>query len=494
MQIKDISVPDIYTDSADFRFFLRWFENALTKIQYDTENGMNLYDPLKVPSHLLWMLADTIGYKYDDRLPAAFNRFVLLYFMSMIRNRGSKDGVTLAAEVNLKQFDIELLAGTGYTARDGSVVKPKDILYDRLEDTSLPVNSAAVTPHTAEGYIDVVYFSDRIPTDACIEYVRPVGMYCFQNAGVRMDGKTKLSVDVRLADARDVGMSIGPTHVGHYSRADYAKMQKVKSATSTITPGYPKWERDVDPSDNRRNVWYRNANYEGGLDSIPVQGPNDDINPGYRSMYSLQLCNNEHIMKALLPSKPGQVYPSGEDNPPKPNIFGLGWEPQDVSFRVPDDYTLPDIEYDQLPGGRIRPWNLRYDKAQEETAGTDVYTIDVSRSRDILNPRPAINPVMKVIGDGVSMSDDNSRYMIAVNPDGTYPISNENISKDGQVTAYVQNGEITIGDVELSNEGDTTGIYGPEDALVTEDKTILSTSEGHWIRAKRPHDTDREDL
>ena len=111
-----------------------------------------------------------------------------MYFASMIRNKGSKDGVTLAAEVNLAQFNI-LEYG-----------KEKDILYDRLEDTSIPVNSVYVTPHTSEGYIDVVYFSDEKPIDACIEYVRPLGMYLFQHAGVRYDVRTRISVDARLTD------------------------------------------------------------------------------------------------------------------------------------------------------------------------------------------------------------------------------------------------------------------------------------------------------
>lgn len=517
MRIKDISVPDIYTDSADFRFFLRWFELALSKVQYDTEHGLDLYDPEKCPANLLWMLADTMGYKYDDRLPTAFNRFVLLYFMSMIRNRGSKDGVTLAAEANLKQFDIETVAGTGYTKADGTVVEPKDILYDRLEDTSIPVNSVAVTPHTAEGYIDVVYFSDRTPIDACIEYVRPLGMYCFQNAGVRMDARTKISIDARLTNSNDVGISLGPTHVGHYSRTDYARMQRLIDSDLEITAGKIDKVRDaihtrrdgdgrttVTPlSDIRRNVWYRNADFEGGLDQIPVQGPDNGINPGYRALYSLQLCNNEHIMKSLIPSKPGIIYPDPDKDSeivtkPKEQIFGLGWQPQDVTWRYDDDYVLPDIEADALPGGKYRPWNLRYDKAREEESGPDVYTIDADRSIDILNPRPAINPVMKVIGDGISVNPEdeqhpNTRYVIAVNPDGTYPISTENISKDGEVTAYVQNGELTIGKVEENQEGTSTGIFGPEDALITEDRTILKDADGVYIRASHNEDNDSED-
>ena len=136
MKISDIPVPEVYKDSADFRFFLRWFEIALSKVKYDTENMMDLLDPQRCPSHLLWLLASTIGFKYDSRLCSAFNRLVLIYFMSMIRNKGSKTGVTLAAEVNLAQFSIN------------DYGKENDILYDRLEDTSIPVNSVYVTSHT----------------------------------------------------------------------------------------------------------------------------------------------------------------------------------------------------------------------------------------------------------------------------------------------------------------------------------------------------------
>lgn len=437
MRFKDISVPEVYTESQDFRFFLDWFDQCLSKISYDAENGYDLYDPLRCPSKLLWMLADTVGFKYDDRLPAAFNRFVLVYFMSMIRNRGSRDGVTLAAESNLKQFDIETVAGTGYTTTQGDTIQPNDILYDRLEDTSLPVNSAQVTPYTDKGYIEVVYFSDRLPIDACIEYVRPLGMYCFQHAGVRMDSRTKLSIDARLTNINDVGLSIGPTHVGHYSRDDYARLQRLTNTRQDLTETHTSATKDSglrkgtvrDPlhlewadkndrtarvpvrelTDTRRNVWYRNADYEGGLDDIPVQAQNRDINPGYRSLYSLQLCNNEHIVRSLVPFKPGEPI-EGKDLHDKDQIFGLGWEPQDVSVSYPDDYVLPDEanSYFTVDGiKRVSDWNLRYDKAREEAESSDIWTIEDDRSTDIVNPRPAVNPVMHVIGDAISIDRPN---------------------------------------------------------------------------------------
>ena len=106
MRLKDIPAPEIYMSSADFRKFLEWFKTALEKIQFDTENLPDLYDPLRCPEELIWVLADTMGYKFDNRLPAAFNRLVLLYFMSMIYNRGSRNGMILAAETNLAQFGI----------------------------------------------------------------------------------------------------------------------------------------------------------------------------------------------------------------------------------------------------------------------------------------------------------------------------------------------------------------------------------------------------
>ena len=60
MKFSDISVPEIYKSSADFRFFLRWFSESLHRIKYDTENMFDLYDPLRCPSKLLWMLVNSL--------------------------------------------------------------------------------------------------------------------------------------------------------------------------------------------------------------------------------------------------------------------------------------------------------------------------------------------------------------------------------------------------------------------------------------------------
>lgn len=291
MKISSIPVPDVYkSESADFRFFMKWFELALSKVQYDTEEFFDLFDPLRCPENLLWMLGDTMGYKYDSRMTPAFNRLVLVYFMSMIRLKGSKDGVTLAAQVNLDQFKLKKYAEDNH------------ILNNRLEDTSIPSDSIYIQPHPDEGYIDIVYFSDEIPTDVCTEYTRPVGMYMVPHAGVRYDAKTKLSIDARLTDKRDIGISIGSTHVGHYSYDDYSRMQRLQLSDlgspyhTTDTESRTRDERGANPerqnlSDTRNPVWFRNSEYE--------VDPDLDINPGYRALYSLQLVNGDETLRSL---------------------------------------------------------------------------------------------------------------------------------------------------------------------------------------------------
>ena len=393
MRMKDIPLPEVYTDSEDFRMFCKWFEASLEKIQYNTENLIDLYDPHRCPSDLLWALADTMGYTYDDRLnlPVSFNRLVLLYFMQMIYKRGSSDGVTLSAEVNLAQFSLMNQA------------KENDILYDRLDDTSIPANAVSVIPNTANGYIDVIYFSTEVPVDACIEYTRPLGMFVFQHAGVKMNAKSKVSIDARLTDSRDIGHSpisydsdehgsardSWITQVAQYTRKDYASLQR----------GLPYTYADY----LKHDVWYRNSEYEASIasehtDTMNEDGTSKQISPGLRAIYSLQLSNNDNIVKSLLDP-----------------IFSLGYGPQEVDVTYPDDYLI-----NPSPDDINKPYNLRYDPTSDDIlAETDqdyIQTYDPNGGGDphitptTIHPYPAVNPVMSEVGDAISAKNDNSQY------------------------------------------------------------------------------------
>lgn len=403
MDIKNISLPEIYKESSDFRFFCKWFELSLERIKYDTENFFDLYDPLRCPESLLWMLADTMGYKFDDRknLPTAFNRLVLLYFMSMIYNRGSKDGVTLAAEVNLTQFSI-CQKVYGYTDINGKRVEGNPILENRLEDTSIPVNSVYVTPHTPEGYIDVVYFSKEVPQDACIEYVRPLGMFLFQQAGVRFDARTKIAVDARLTDSRDLGLSatFGPTQVGHYRREDYARLQKTAEVASEIEGNSMSFNGTINDTSHTRNpIWYRNSDFEdmeygdGSYESGIGKATKPAPNAGYRAIYSLQLSNNEEIVRSLIGP-----------------IFNLGYEPQVEVVQGNTYLKNPSVM-------KERDWNLIYDRELDEEQTSinskgeyDISVVDAERTQDAPIPVPAVNPIMMILGDAISMNAENTTY------------------------------------------------------------------------------------
>lgn len=369
MKIRDIPVPEVYSESYDFRILMDWVSECLTKIQADTENLIDLIDPERCPENLLWLLADTIGYRYNDEFYPSYNRLILLYFMSMIRNRGSRTGMMIAAETNLAQFPL--------------MDPEEEIDANRLEDTSIPVNSVYVSEHPDMGYIDVVYYSESVPKDACIEYVRPLGMYCFTHAGVRVDSRTKVSIDARLTDERYTGIPIGPTKVGHYRRADYASLQPVDytSQPPEFTP--------------RRNTWMRNSQSEGDPWII------DSETAGLRSLFALQLCNNEHVVKSLLPSVEGDFA-----------VFSLGKGPLDVSVTYPENYLkMKDKD----------PFNLRVDPAAESSIGSAVTTLDEDRSQSVDWPAPSVNPPMATVGDAMAINAANTKYVVA-NPDGSYSV------------------------------------------------------------------------
>lgn len=102
------------------------------------------------------------------------------------------------------------------------------------------------------------------------------------------------------------------------------------------------------------------------------------MNPGYRSLYSLQLANNEHVVKSLVRE-----------------IFDIGFGPQSVDTVYPDDYVRPRYQDKPL-------WNLRLNRQLEKEIDEQVYTIEDDKSKDILNPVPKVNGVMTKIGDHIT--------------------------------------------------------------------------------------------
>jgi hypothetical protein len=150
---------------------------------------------------------------------------------------------------------------------------------------------------------------------------------------------------------------------------------------------YPKYV--VDTSDTRQEMYKRNSLAE----AEPTQ------NAGYRALSSLQMCNNEHIVKSLLP------------NP----IFSQGYEPQDVQVVQADGTDMPN-------------WNLIYNYGNEfdtphsrdtqsnttplPFSAHDILALDDTRTVDDNDPSPipAVNPIMGQVGDVILMSSNPVTY------------------------------------------------------------------------------------
>ena len=94
-------VPEVYSDSRDFRIFLRMLEILFSVIKYNADHFTDLYDPADCPENLLPYLASMVGYDYDSAVSIDNNRIIIKYFPYLIRNRGNEIGVKLATALSL---------------------------------------------------------------------------------------------------------------------------------------------------------------------------------------------------------------------------------------------------------------------------------------------------------------------------------------------------------------------------------------------------------
>ena len=162
--------------------------------------------------------------------------------------------------------------------------------------------------------------------------------------------------------------------------------------------------QQLDYTHTRNPSYYRNSDNE--------QATGATVGSGYRAFYSLQLCNNEHVVKANLPK-----------------IFGLQCHPEDIaSGRIEDTFktheapnivkrtTTQDL-FDRIP------WNLAYDRAIDEAHTlsrqgpntSTIYDVSVVRGGTEAKPVPAVNPPIHVdhtdgvrsLGDAISLGQHN---------------------------------------------------------------------------------------
>lgn len=144
-------VPEVYSNSRDFRVFLRIIEVLVNSLKYNIDHFLDLYSPEDCPDNLLPLLAGMVGYEYDNTLSIDNNRVIIKYFPYLIRNRGSERGIKLAAALSLN-------------------------MYNSLDDNSVVAEEIDVAFDYEKGIIYVYYPKGYEVRKYLIEVVRPVGM------------------------------------------------------------------------------------------------------------------------------------------------------------------------------------------------------------------------------------------------------------------------------------------------------------------------------
>lgn len=166
-------VPEVYSDSRDFRVFLRMVEILATVIKYNADHYPDLYDPSNCPDNLLENLADLVGYKdYDEGLKLSENRIIIKYFPYLIRNRGSELGIKLASALSLNTYN-----------------DPDEIFT--LDDLYLDFNYD-------KGIIYIYYPREAEIRKSLIEVVRPVGMTVIMIPADSVESNDELDINSKL--------------------------------------------------------------------------------------------------------------------------------------------------------------------------------------------------------------------------------------------------------------------------------------------------------
>lgn len=166
-------VPEVYSDSRDFRVFLRMIEVLSTVTKYNADHYPDLYDPSDCPDNLLENLASLVGYKdYDIGLKLNENRIIIKYFPYLIRNRGSELGIKLASALSLNTYG------------DPDEIFTLDNLYIDFD--------------YEKGIIYVYYPKESAIRKSLIEVVRPVGMTVQMVPADTVEANDELDIEAKL--------------------------------------------------------------------------------------------------------------------------------------------------------------------------------------------------------------------------------------------------------------------------------------------------------
>lgn len=94
-------IPWIVRQSRDVQAICKVLDLLINSFKTNVDYWISLIDFDNCPDHLLPLLASYVGYKYDYKESYATNRLIIKHYPEMIRNRGSKLGISLATALSV---------------------------------------------------------------------------------------------------------------------------------------------------------------------------------------------------------------------------------------------------------------------------------------------------------------------------------------------------------------------------------------------------------
>lgn len=141
-------VPEVYSESRDYRVFLRLLSVLISVLKDKVDRVPTLYSSNECPKDLLYLLADMVGYSLDSSRTTQSNRMIISNYPVMLRNRGSRTGLKMAAALSLNS---------------------------KSSSPSYSLDNILIEYDFDKGLIKIYYPSDEELDFDLIEAVRPVG-------------------------------------------------------------------------------------------------------------------------------------------------------------------------------------------------------------------------------------------------------------------------------------------------------------------------------
>lgn len=102
-------VPDVYPrKSRDFQLFCAVFDMIFGELKYNIDSIRDVTDTTQCNERLLPLLQTKLGFFTKEKISGEDLRLILKAFPTIVRNKGSKTGITQAVQVYLKLMGLDV--------------------------------------------------------------------------------------------------------------------------------------------------------------------------------------------------------------------------------------------------------------------------------------------------------------------------------------------------------------------------------------------------